>query len=123
MHIAHIPADMGSPVTIHEVERVELSKLYELTGADTVESFDLSRDEQEATAFLSETGKLDGLPVNRRADWLAHMFGSIRQDDVIVGDIVVCGAPDEDGESTGLTSEWREFLTNATTFEEVALPA
>jgi hypothetical protein len=121
MDIARIPVE--GDITFHTVEKVELDKLYELTGADTVEHVALTREGQEASTFLDEEGKLNGRPVNRRADWLLHMFSGLASHDTIVGDVVICGMPDEDGESTGLTTEWRAFLADKTTFADIEQPA
>jgi len=40
--------------------------------------------------FLNEEGKLHGLPVNIIATHLARVSWSIRPDDVIVGDVIIC---------------------------------
>ncbi len=61
---------------------------------------DAGRKLVEATVFVSETGKLDMLPFNSRAtDLCALKIGGWYRD-VIVGDVVVLGQVDDDGDET-----------------------
>lgn len=61
------------------------------------------------TMFMNEEGKIYGLPVNERATeiWLAH-FPDFP--DVIVGNIVIAGKTDEEGEQLGLDPEYAQSL-------------
>jgi hypothetical protein len=55
--------------------------------------------------YMNEEGKLDKLAVNPRATLLASMFEAIRQGDYIVGDVVLVGEADSEGNETGLTDD------------------
>ncbi len=61
------------------------------------------------TLFMNEEGKLHSLPINERATeiWLAN-FPNFP--DVIVGDVVIAGATDEEGEQLGLDSDYADRL-------------
>jgi hypothetical protein len=64
------------------------------------------------TLWVNEEGKLDGLPVNEYATKLfASAFGS--GIDIIVGNAIVTGGADDEGETLGLTDEQvAELLSN-----------
>jgi hypothetical protein len=59
--------------------------------------------------YTNEEGKLMQLPINERATeiWLAN-FPNFP--DVIVGDVVIAGATDEEGEQLGLDSDYANRL-------------
>ena len=53
---------------------------------------------------MNEEGKLRGLPVNKRASMFIHDKGArVQTHDFIVGNMVVVGAPDENGEDTDVS--------------------
>lgn len=103
MKVAVIPADKEAPVRVEEVETINLAYLQKQVGG-YIEVIDVNaEDEPELSMYLNEEGKLAGLPYNARASYLAQ--DSIMPFDVIVGDVVMTGGVDEEGESTGLTEE------------------
>lgn len=108
MQYAVIPTE--GDITFHEAEKIDLDVLYRAINTDLVEAVGLSRDGVAATAWLAEEGKLDGLPVNPRADWLMHMTSGIAPNDTIVGIVVVTGGYDDEGETLGLPEEWSRFV-------------
>ena len=61
------------------------------------------------TLFMNEEGKLMQLPINERATeiWLAN-FPNFP--DVIVGDVVIAGGTDEEGEQLGLDPDYANRL-------------
>jgi hypothetical protein len=61
------------------------------------------------TLIMNEEGKLNQLAINHRATeiWLAN-FPNFP--DVIVGDVVIAGSYDEDGEQLGLDFEYAKKL-------------
>lgn len=61
------------------------------------------------TLFMNEEGKLQGLPMNERATeiWLAN-FPNFP--DVIVGNVVIAGGTDEEGEQLGLDPDYAKKL-------------
>lgn len=57
-----------------------------------------------ATMWLNEEGKINGLDHNKQAQFIFdHTFGP--GIDTIVGNAVITGGPDEEGETLGLTDE------------------
>lgn len=99
-----IPADSNLPARIVEakmnldyyqgvvgglIEGVSIERVLTDTGMKSV----------EATVYVNEEGKLIGLPVNPRATDLCAVTigGWIR--DVIMGDVIVVGPPDDEGET------------------------
>jgi hypothetical protein len=61
------------------------------------------------TLIMNEEGKLQGLPINERATeiWLAN-FPNFP--DVILGDVVIAGGYDDEGEQLGLDSDYANRL-------------
>jgi hypothetical protein len=61
------------------------------------------------TLIMNEEGKLQGLPINERATeiWLAN-FPNFP--DVILGDVVIAGGFDNEGEQLGLDKDYADRL-------------
>jgi hypothetical protein len=56
------------------------------------------------TLWVNEEGKLNGLPVNRVAtELLTREFG--QKFDIIVGNAIITGGADDEGETLGLTND------------------
>jgi len=58
--------------------------------------------------WCNEEGKLLNLPVNNIATalwWRESVGNGVIIDDVLVGDVIITGGPDNKGESRGLTDE------------------
>lgn len=87
--------------------KVDLEYLQSCVGG-YIEAVGLEFEGQGATMYLNEEGKLNGLPVNAVATVLAA--GQIHRSDLIVGNVVLVGAPDENGDDTGLPSEFETFV-------------
>jgi Domain of unknown function (DUF3846) len=100
-------------------ERIDLDYLQNVVGgwieAVDVEQVltDSGRRSVNATVFVNEEGKLNGLPVNHRATDLCALAIGGWFHDVIVGDVVVAGQPDDEGETNAvpdaliqIVSEW-----------------
>jgi hypothetical protein len=64
------------------------------------------------TAYCNEEGKLMGLPRNEVATSLAHRDEAIYPNDFIVGDMIVLGPLDDEGESVSLSDEWINININ-----------
>lgn len=62
-------------------------------------------DDESFTAFCNEEGKLEGLPVNHAATRFTGIRG-----DVLMGDVVIIGPPDDEGENLPLSSDVRMRL-------------
>jgi len=118
MQYAIVP--VSGPVTFVEVERIDLDDLYKGTGADTVEALDLTRDGDDAIAWMDEDyiGKAqDGdIALNPRADqFIRHLSpGTLIGAPGISGDVVMTGPADDEGDTLGLPESWHKFLTELT---------
>ena len=91
----------------NDFEKAEYEYLKSSVGG-YIESVPLESPTDNLTMWCNEEGKLDGLPVNFAATHLWEL--SYGKTDIIMGDIVITGGADEDGETLGLTKEQEEKL-------------
>jgi hypothetical protein len=97
-----INADQAGTVVLIENndEFVGYSTLSEAVGG-LIEAVSLPSG---LTLWVNEEGKLNGLPVNKIAtDLFTREFGA--QYDIIVGNAILTGGADDEGETLGLTDE------------------
>lgn len=87
---------------MEDVPRIDLDFLRAKVGG-RVEYVALEEEVAGIGMYLNEEGKLEGLPLNERATYLAHTFEAIFGNDYIVGDTVLVGPADNMGNETGLT--------------------
>jgi len=59
-------------------------------------------------AFINEEGKLIGLPINPLATTLYNL--AVHGSDMVAGNAVVFGPPNEDGDETPVTDEFLTFV-------------
>lgn len=115
MKIAVIPADTAKPIEIRDVEEIGLDLLQQAVGGyielTHYRADSLDGQERTMSIYSNEEGKLDGLPRNARATMMGHHGHFLRVSDYLVGDVVVTGGADDDGEDTGLTEEATDWLT------------
>lgn len=112
-----IPADSSQPARV-VTEEIDLAYLQYVVGG-LIEPIDLTRVLTDngplrvtATVFVNEEGKLAGLPLNSRAtDLCAFRIGGW-ECDVVVGDVIVTGQPDDDGENTGCPAKLINIVRN-----------
>jgi predicted RNA polymerase sigma factor len=98
----HLKADTSSDVL--DISGDCLRALQRGVGG-LVQALDLKDD---LTMWVNEEGKLQGLPVNENATVIfAARFRAI---DLIVGDIVLTGGTDDEGEVLGLTDQQAEEI-------------
>lgn len=95
-----IPADPAVPVT--SVAVTDLAD-YQAAVGGNIEL--VEADRHSLGLYLNETGRLDGLRENARASRLAR-----RLQHPIVGDVLVLGPADDDGDDTNVTSELEQFV-------------
>ena len=85
---------------ISEKERWEYKDITDAVGG-WIECVSLKDD---GDMYVNEEGKLYGLPVNDVATLLANHFGYLRQGfDLIVGNTIIFGPVDDEGENTEVT--------------------
>lgn len=101
-----------------EIEFTEVSEdnEYDFLSAAVggyIESVYLSGDLEEFSMWCNEEGKLTGLPLNHAATALWEV--SYGKTDVMVGNVVITGGADEEGNTIGLTPD--QITRLAQTFE------
>lgn len=101
-----LPADSDKQATVVDEVDINLSWLQARVGGlieavrvDEVLT-DAGRKLVEATVFVNEEGKLAMLPLNSRATDLCALAIGGWYHDVIVGDVVVLGQVDDEGDAT-----------------------
>jgi hypothetical protein len=98
-----------------EFHEVDSEKEYDfLSGAvgGWIQSVFLRNDFEDFTLWCNEEGKLTGLPFNAFATELWE--NSYGKTDLIVGDVVLTGGSDDEGETLGLTQEQVDRLAGLT---------
>lgn len=94
----------------YEVVEFELGNSYNLLR-NAVEGWIECVSLGNADLWLNEEGKLIGLPINEFATKLfTQRFGAV---DLIVGNVVLTGGVDEDGETVGLDEDTLQNFLNA----------
>ena len=108
-----IRADVDADPSVVEVGQ-SLAALRGYVGAANdaaipyLEAFRLG---DKAVMYLDEDGKARGLPVNMLATLMAWIHGGLSSADNIVGDVLVVGSEDADGDNRSVPSElvvWAE---------------
>lgn len=108
-----IPEDEADPITVGDFARL---KDYHEAIHGYIEIADLS--DPDASIYFDEEGKLKSLKLNRRATLLLWMHNpAFRNRDVIVGNAVVVGQPDYDGETTDIPQELEERLLGTNVYK------
>lgn len=97
----YIPADEAAPLEFRLFGQV--TEYQEAVGG-WFECIDLP--DPAATFFVNEEGKVINLPLNRRATllWWAN-YQPARGVDAFMGDVVLLGQPDEDGDTQDVPAE------------------
>lgn len=102
-----IPARITHKIDVAEFKALED---YQFFVGGLIEPVDLPL--LGATMYVNEEGRLRGLEFNPRATFLWWYWEpAARQKAMIVGDVVVVGQPDEDGNSTDLSQELLAIFT------------
>lgn len=100
-----IPSADGMPIERRQFDRLED---YQRAVGGWIEAVDIV--DIGATAYVSESGPLLGLPFSRRATllWRHHVPAAVSA--VLVGDAALVGLPGEQGESTSLPERTLRLL-------------
>lgn len=104
-----IPADAESPLWRRDFARLED---YQAAVGGWIEAVDLL--DFGVTIYVNEEGRLRHLPFNSRASflWWYHV-PETRQKAMLVGDAVLIGLPDRNGNSTDLPDAVSEILLSS----------
>jgi hypothetical protein len=103
-----IPVDPDEPITELEVNALED---YQAIVGGYIEPVDVAA--LGITIYVNEEGLLRQLPLNSRATFLWWYFvPEARQTVMLVGEVLVVGLPNRNGESTDVPREATELLLN-----------
>jgi len=94
-----IPADETQPVRFETI--CDLKDMQAIVGGwiEMVPlTLNLAGTQHEVSLFCNEEGKLQGLPLNRRATQMAGK--NLRPGDYLAGDVFLTGVQDENGDET-----------------------
>ncbi|MBM4646548.1 DUF3846 domain-containing protein [Rhodococcus hoagii] len=107
-----IPANDELSVQVVEFEQGDINAYQRYVGG-MFQCLDI--DSPPASIFCNEEAKLIGLELNRRATmlWWTH-YPPSRHADIINGDVVIVGQPDDEGETQGVPDELLSLLTQTT---------
>jgi hypothetical protein len=65
------------------------------------------------SGFVNEEGKLKGLPDNINATAVWHRSNKLHKfSDYLVGDVLFCGLPDDEGNSQDISEQFSDFIKN-----------
>lgn len=107
-----IPADERLAVSRHEFNHL---RDYQGVVGGLVEAIDL--DHPQMTFFANDEAKLIGLPINRRATIIWWLHNPITYGfDVLSGDTVLVGQPDQDGDTQSAPAEFVSLLMDTPSF-------
>lgn len=101
-----IPADEAAPLEFRLFGQVTE---YQEAVEGWFQCIDI--EEPAATFFVNEEGKVHDLPLNRRATlmWWVHSPAA-RRADAFMGNVILLGRPDEDGDTQDVPSELVKLL-------------
>lgn len=107
-----VPVDWDTSVESRDFDRLED---YQAGVGGVIEAIDLTRI--DTTMYVNEEGHLRGLEFNPRATMLWWYWEpAARQKAMIVGDAVLVGWPDREGNSTDLRPDLLGVFTEAESF-------
>lgn len=105
-----IPADHDQPIRVDHLEEPDYRTYQELVSG-LIEFIDLPHG---GTFCCNEESKLIGLPLNYRATALLWTLRTEYIDeDVVAGDVVLLGQPDEEGDTTSAPDLFVQLLDPA----------
>lgn len=109
----HIPVDEDSLIDIVELPQGDYKAWQSYVGG----TFDvITMHEPESSLVVHDEGKIIGLPLNRRATLMLWTHNKpFRGRDVIMGDVLILGSVDDEGETLAVSDQLVELLT---TYEE-----
>lgn len=108
-----IPAEESEPITLIDIDGL---KDMQTNVGGLIEVMDIDRP--DATLICNEEGKVIGLPMNRRATLVlwTHLT-RWRGMDALMGDVLVVGRPDDEGDTTSVPDELVELFFHTTTYK------
>jgi hypothetical protein len=108
-----IPHETRLEVFIHEF--TDLSS-YQAAVGGYIEPITVQHPRM--TLFANEEGKVQNLPVNRRATWLWWLLSpEARGNDILVGDVALVGSRGGSGSTTDLSPDFIELLLETVRYE------
>ncbi|MBT8161457.1 MULTISPECIES: DUF3846 domain-containing protein [Arthrobacter] len=107
-----IPADEETPISLIDIDG--LRDMQRAVGG-LIEVMDIDRP--DATLVINEEGKLISLPMNRRATLACWTHLSRwRGMDALLGDVIIVGRPNDDGDTTSVPDELVNLFFHTETY-------
>lgn len=112
----YISTDESAPIIPVIFERGDLDAMYSLLGCRMVDVVDM--EAPPSSIWIDDEGKLTGKKVNSRATtllwafckpWVGH--------DLLCGDVLITGQPDEEGETQDVPAELAHLLLEVKSFK------
>jgi hypothetical protein len=105
-----IPADREQPLRVEEIEQGGLAHCQRLVGG-YIQVINL--DNPPCSMYLNEDGKVQELPLNKRATAVMWVHNPVFfEHDIIVGDALITGPPDDQGYDTDVPKVLEQLLLN-----------
>ena len=103
-----ISADMEQPIKVVEFDRSDYTNIQKFVGG-LFQVLDIPN----ASIWINEEGKLIGLPFNLRASNLLYLYRSeFIGNDALVGDALVLGQADNEGNTLSVPDKFVDLLLN-----------
>ncbi|MEV6717282.1 DUF3846 domain-containing protein [Lentzea sp. NPDC051208] len=103
-----VPADLSEPIRLDQLDKHDAGAFRRIVGG-SLEAVQLT--DPVASVYFNEEGKLQDLPVNHRLTMLLWMHNKLfRGVDAIVGDGLIVGPPDHEGDDQDAPAELIELL-------------
>ena len=119
----YIPTDIDAEVELVEFESGDLSFMQQKVGG-YIQPAD-GDDDHPLSIWIDEDGKTRGREINRRATLLLYVANPVFIDrDILVGDALVTGLPDDiDGDTQSAPQELLDLVLNTSEYKiEVQAP-
>lgn len=107
-----IPMDAEQPIELVEFDQGDYRAIQRHIGGN-FQCLDMERP--DSTLFCDEEGRINGSEMNRRATLILWVHDSrFRGADVIFGNAMILGRPDDDGNTASVPDSFQEILIKAT---------
>jgi hypothetical protein len=105
-----MPVDQFAPISVVEFDQSDYTQITKLIGGTFGVTDTLRPD---ASVWYHDEGKILGLPVNRRASLFLWVHRTeFRGYDALMGDVLILGPADDEGNTTSVPDELVELLFN-----------
>lgn len=109
-----VPADLSEPIRLEQLDKQDAGTYRRIVGG-RLEAVQLT--DPAAGVYFNDDGKLEELPINHRLTMLLWMHNKLfRGEDVIVGNGLIVGPPDGEGDDQDAPAELVDLLFSTEQF-------